>query len=202
LKKVLTLFLVFTLMFSLSGCVAEGIAMFYSESVEKDNFYIAINKTANCCFVGAYECTEYVENLEITIPDEYNNMPVKRIGGYFGTGVPSPFRISLEELYMNAPEGSEYHGFYSGNISRFEIKDDYHIEELVFNLNIGKNIEVIHFVISDEYFPHINDDGSVTFYHPVVNINCSEENDCFYSKDGKLYDRKTDELITEFDYAE
>ncbi|MBE7064772.1 MAG: hypothetical protein E7384_03035 [Ruminococcaceae bacterium] len=202
MKKVLTLFLVFTLMFSLSGCVAEGIAMFYSESVEKDNFYIAINKTANCCFVGAYECTEYVENLEITIPDEYNNMPVKRIGGYFGTGVPSPFRISLEELYMNAPEGSEYHGFYSGNISRFEIKDDYHIEELVFNLNIGKNIEVIHFVISDEYFPHINDDGSVTFYHPVVNINCSEENDCFYSKDGKLYDRKTDELITEFDYAE
>lgn len=52
----------------------------------------------------------------------------------------------------------------------------------------------------NQYFPHTNDDGSVTFYHPVVYINCSEENEKFYSKDGMLFDKSNDELITEFEY--
>jgi hypothetical protein len=53
----------------------------------------------------------------------------------------------------------------------------------------------------DNYYPHINDDGSIVFYHPIVFVNCSEENELFYSKDGKLYHKKTDELIAVWDYA-
>lgn len=102
---------------------------------------------------------------------------------------------------MNAPEGSEYDAIFSGDINEFEIPEEYIIEDVVFNLNIGKNIEVIEFVVMDEYYPHINEDGSITFYHSVVNINCSDENKYFYSKDGKLYNKKTDELISDFAYA-
>ncbi len=180
----------------------EGTSMLYSDIVEKDGFYIAINKTANCCFVGNYNCTEYTENLEITIPDDYDGIPIKRIGGYYGRGVPTPFYISLADLYMNAPEGSRYNTIFNGDINEFEIPEEYVVEGVVFNLNIGKNIEVIKLVAMYENYPHINDDGSIVFYRPVVNINCSDENKHFYSKDGKLYNKKTDELISGFAYME
>ncbi len=201
MRKIFAVILSICLTFCLSGCSFEGVSLFYSDKAEVDGFYVGINKTSNCCFVGSYNCTEYRENLEITIPDDYEGIPIKRIGGYYGRGVPTPFSISLADLYMNAPEDSEYDVIFSGGINEFEILEDYVIEDVVFNLNIGKNIEVIEFVTMDEYYPHINDDGSITFYHSVVNINCSDENKHFYSKDGKLYNKKTDELISDFAYV-
>jgi len=53
----------------------------------------------------------------------------------------------------------------------------------------------------EQYYPHINEDGSITFYHPVVYVICSENNTYFYSQNGKLYDKKTNELISAFAYA-
>ena len=200
MRRFLAIVLSICLTFCLSGCFFDEVSLFYSDSVEVDGFYIVVNKISNCCFVGGYNCTEYTENSEITIPDDYDGIPIKRIGGYYGRGVPTPFSISLADLYMNAPKGSEYDTIF-GNINRFAISEDYIIEDVVFNLNIGKNIEVIEFVIMDEYYPHINDDGSITFYPAVVNVNCSDDNKHFYSKDGKLYDKKTDELISDFEYA-
>jgi len=201
-KKLLSIILSICLILSLSGCFLSEVSLFYNDSAEKDGFDIAINKTANCCFVGSYNCTEYTENSEITIPDDYNGIPIKRIGGYFGRGVPSPFYISLAELYMNTPDDSEYDGIYCGDINEFEISEEYTIKDVVFNLYIGKYIEVIEYVTMDKYYPHINEDGSITFYHSVVNVKCSDENKHFYSKDGKLYDKETDKLISDFAYAE
>ena len=201
MRKILIFILSIVLTFCLSGCVLEEICLLYSALQEKDGFIIAINETANCCFVGGYKCTEYTEDFEIIIPDNYNGIPIKRIGGYFGTGVPTPFSISLADLYMNAPKDSDYNAIFHGNLNEFKIIEDYVIEDVVFNLNIGKNIEIIEFVLMDVYYPHINDDGSITFYHSVVNINCSEENKHFYSKDGKLYNKKNNELISDFAYV-
>ncbi len=197
MKKFLTLILSIVLIISLSGCITEELSLLYNEKGEMDGFYIAVNNTANSCFVGQYTCTEYSENMEITIPDEYKNKPITRIGGYFGRGVPSPFCISLEELYMNAPDGSEYDSVFSGDID-----DNYSVEELPFTLNIGKNIKTVEYIEMDMCYPHINEDGSVTFYQAVVYVNCSEDNKYFYSKDGRLYDKKTKELISVFKYTE
>jgi len=200
-RKILAMILTICLTLCFSGCVLEETSLLYSDYTEIDGFYIAVNKTANCCFVGGYNCTEYTENLEITIPDDYNGIPIKRMGGYYGRGVPTPFSINLADLYMNAPEESEYNAVFGGNIDEFDISEDYVVEDIVFNLNIGENIEIIEYVVMDKYYPHINDDGSITFYHSVVNINCSDENKNFYSKDGKLYNKKTDELIPDFAYV-
>ncbi len=201
MKKLYAFIISIVFVVCLSGCFVEEISVFYTDLGEKDGFTIAVNETGNCCFVSQYNCTEYTENQEILIPDEYEGTPITRIGGYYGKGGPMPFVISVSELYMNAPEESRYHTVFSGDISKFDFPDEYNVENLVFNLNMGKNIEVIKNVTMDVYYPHINEDGSVTFYHPVVNINCSEENEYFYSENGKLYDKKTDELITEFAYA-
>ena len=201
MKKWLAITLLISLIFCLSGCFLDGISFFYMENAHEDGFFIAVNKTSICCFVGGYNCTEYTENMEITIPDKYDGIPVKRIGGYYGRGLPTPFSISLADLYMNATENSEYDKVFNGDISKFEISEEYNIKDVVFNLNIGKYIEVVEYVDMDNYYPHINEDSSITFYHPVVNINCSNENKHFYSKDGKLYKRETNELISDFAYA-
>jgi hypothetical protein len=187
-------------MFCISGCALEEVSLLYSDSTEKDGFYIAINKTANCCFVGKYNCAEYTENLEITIPDDCNGVPIKRIGGYYGRGVPTPFFISVADLYINAPEDSDYNSVFSGDINEYDISEEYTIKDIVFHLNIGKNVEIIEFVVMDKYYPHINEDGSIVFYHPVVNIECSSENNYFYSKQGKLYNKNTDKLVSDFVY--
>lgn len=197
-SKVFAAVLSIVLLIALSGCETEDFATLYRDKTEIDGFYILINQSANCCFVGQYNCTAYTENMEITIPDEYDGMPVTRLGGYCGRGLPTPFQISLADLYMNAPEGSKYNTVSSSNTIDAE---NCVVEDVVFILNIGENIKTIEYVTMDNYYPHINEDDSITYYHPVVKINCSDSNKHFYSKDGKLYYKNTDELVSDFAYA-
>ncbi len=46
---------------------------------------------------------------------------------------------------MNAPEGSDYNTVFCGDINEFEISEQCTVKNVVFNLNIGKNIEVIEY---------------------------------------------------------
>ena len=194
MKKITAILLLISLLFCLSACDFADAAMFYTDSAEIDGLHIEINKIANRCFVSYYTVSEYTEGMTITIPDDYNGIPIKRIGGFVGTGVPSPFEIDLFEIYVNAPEDSDYYTTYIDHPDNFNIVDEYTVEEVVFQLHIGKNIEVVDFITND-YYPHINEDGSITFYHPIVYITCSEENTTFYSKDGKLYYKSTNALV-------
>jgi hypothetical protein len=123
MKKILCFLLSICFAFVFFGCSLEEISYLYSDRAEIDGLKIGINKTANCCYAGYYTCTEYTENLEITIPDEYDGIPVKRLGGYYGRGLDYSFSISLADLYMNAPENSKYSGIFSGNPDKDEISE-------------------------------------------------------------------------------
>lgn len=202
MKKLIALLLVLSLLVSLSGCAFAELSLLYSERSETEGFSVGINPTANCAFAGTYTCAEYTENMELIIPESCDGVPVKRIGGYFGRGVAEPFAISLAELYMNAPQGSKYASVFSGNIEDYTIPETYRVENVPFRLHIGGNIDTVARVEMDRYYPHLNADGSVTFYHPVVHITCAAENEHFYAKDGKLYEKKSDTLIYGFAYAE
>jgi len=200
-RKITAILLLICLTVCLSGCVFENVSLFYNEYTEANGLLIAVNDMANCCFVGKYTCKDYNPNQAIIIPDAYDNKPITRIGGYYGRGVPTPFYISLAELYMNAPEGSDYAAVYSGDIQSFDISDNYRVEDVVFRLYIGQYINTISYVAMEDYYPHINDDGSITFYHPVVNIVCSEDNPHFYSENGKLYHKNSRQLVEDFSYV-
>ena len=201
MKRIWCYLLVVMLVFLTTACnLRSDFALFYDTPEDINGLTVSVNQNANCCFVGSYEVTEYIENMEIIIPDEYEGIPITRIGGYFGRGVPTPFYIDVSKVFMNAPENSDYAGVYGDHISRFSINDEYTIEYIPFTLKLGKNISSVEYVAMDFYYPHINEDNSITFYHPMIKIECSEENEYFYSKDGKLYDRKTDELVSEFEY--
>ena len=183
--------------------ILEETSFLYTESVVQNGFGIGVNRVANTCYAAAYECAGNAEKIEITIPDAYDGIPVKRIGGSYGRGLPQPFAISFAELYMNAPEGSVYYNtVFTWDTLQNAIKDDYSVVVVPVILNIGENIETIYYVDMDTYYPHINDDGSVTFYHPAVYVNCSENNKFFYSKDGKLYEAQTDWLVKDFKYVD
>lgn len=181
--------------------IIEATSLLYTESVTVNGFKIGVNRVANTCYAAAYECTVYTEKLGITIPDEYDGVPVKRIGGFYGRGLPQPFSLSCAELYMNAPEDSKYASVFSGEHLQY-VDDEFSVVDIPVVLNIGENIETIDYVDMNKYYPHVNDDGSIIFYHITVYINCSEENQFFYSKDGKLYEKKTDKLITDFAYSD
>lgn len=199
MKKLFIILLTLFLTFNAYGCDTKKICLSYDETVQYANFTIAINDSGNCCFVGCYTVEKYTDNMEITIPDCYEDIPIERIGGYYGTGVPTPFYIDTSE-YINSPEDSLYSGVFSGHPDDFNLDVKYTVVDLPFRLNIGKNINEISNVSMDLYYPYKNDNGSITFYHPVVWITCSTDNEHFYSKDGKLYDKEEDELITVFSY--
>ncbi len=182
--------------------IIEATSLLYTESVTVNGFEIGVNRVANTCYAAAYECTVYTERLGITIPDEYDGIPIKRIGGCYGRGLPQPFSISFADLYMNAPEGSAYASVFTGDISQYTITDKYSVVVIPVVLNIGENIETIDYVDMDVYYPHVNDDGSITFYRPAVYINCSENNKFFYSKNGKLYEKNTNKLVHDFVYSD
>ena len=200
MKRIIAIFVMLFVILSLSGCVLEDICLLYGNRITENGFEIATNNVANCCYVGAYTCSQNEIDYEITIPDEYDGTPITRMGGYYGrSGFPVPFYIDISDQFMNAPDDSSYNIVYYGEVSNFNITVPHTVQELTFILNIGKNIKDIE-IIENPYFPHINDDGSITLFHPVFYINCSAENKHFYSENGKLYDKNTNELISDFNY--
>lgn len=171
----------------------------FSDSAEVNGLQITYNQLLDTACAEACLVPENTDSFEITVPDEYNGVPVEKLGRISGS---APFLIDLSDLYMNAYEGSKYYAVYTAEaITSDAFAESFSIQNVVFKLNIGKNIKEINYVKMDEYYPHINEDGSIVFYHPVVEIYCSEDNGHFYSKNGKLYDKKTDKLITDFSYS-
>lgn len=190
MKRLIAFIFAILVLFSFCGCeLLEDLSLLYVGSVYVDNLHICINETADCCFAGSYTCNEYTYGMEITIPDEYEGKPIKHIGGYYGRGVPTPFYFDISSASTNDMVYSTV------DEAQYEVMD------LPYVLNIGKNVDTIVYVVN-RYYPNIEEDGSVVFYHPVVSINCSEENKHFYSENGKLYNRKTQELVEDFYYAD
>lgn len=195
MKKLGILILVAMLILS-SGCAKVfDTSIFYDKHDIVDGLEIATNDKAKCCFAGAY--TYDGGNFDVVIPDEHNGYPITKLGGYFGRGVPTPFCINFNDAYRNFAE-DEVRIVYP---SKEMISDmNAQIVEINFNLYLGKNIEEIVFV-TDGYYLGENNDGVLEAYHANVYVICDEENENFYSENGKLY-QKDGTLIEGFAYSE
>ncbi len=55
------------------------------------------------------------------------------------------------------------------------------------------------YVLIDKYANN-NNEIVVKIYRPVIYLKISEDNKTFYTQDGKLYKKKTDELVDCFIY--
>lgn len=202
MKKWIAILLLAVTVFGFSGCILEEVSFHYRDRSSIDGLQLYLNDVADCCFVGEYTITKLDKQQEITIPDEYNGYSIIQLGGYYGRGLPIYFYLRPTDDLVNVPQTNEIQTTSYCYPGKMDIQGKGQIEEMVFTLNIGKNIKTIENVDMDLYLPHLNEDGSTTYYHPVVYINCSEENRYFYSENGKLYDKETGELIPGFAYAQ
>ncbi len=190
MKRIAAVILVLSMAVSLCGC-SMFFAEFDDEYVTVDNFKLCVNETTKECFVCEYIPQWGQDNRTVVIPEEYNGIPVTAIGGTFELKTPAPFFINLEVLYEN-----------SENTTSSSVSSDSSVKTVLveYTIEIGKNIEKIESVSMDSYRLRMEYDGSVILYQPVAYIKCSEENPNFYSLEGKLYKKGSDEPVTLFPY--
>ena len=195
MKRFISVFLIISVLFSLVGC-----SQLYSEAVTVDGLDFYVNQSQNRCFVGSFTYDPSNPVTEIVIPDYYDGVPVTQIGGYYGFGAPVAFMIVSASAVAPADEDSGYSTVLEEALDKYDTSLTPSVVDINFTLHIGKNVEVIEEVYINDFW-HVNDDGSMICFHPILKISCSEENETFYSKNGKLYFKENDTLVSAF-YSE
>ena len=159
-----------------------GCSMHYGETtVDKDNVTFYPSRVNKVCFAGRYNWDGSSDNLTINIPDKVDGYRVTKIGGYTGRGMPTPFCIDFSSIGSHT----------------LDVPENAQITVYNFTLNIGKNVNEMQNIRVNDYFK-IN--GTEQYAKIVFTINCHKDNKHFYSLDGKLYNKKDNTLVTEFEY--
>lgn len=191
-KPLISLGLLFLIGWGFLWCLWHS-SLFY-HSAQNGNMSLGVNYNLRQCYVSFVRVSS-LEAQEIVIPDSFNGRPITTLGGYFGTGVPDPFCVDISGAALNAPKNSRYRAIFDkGCLEQDGTLDQ--VVEIPITIYLGKNISQVSNVGIRFYYPHINEDGSVTFYYPRLYFVCSEDNRYFYSEDGILY-HKNGALVQE-----
>lgn len=200
MKKILSLVLLFALTLSLTGC-----SLFYGSADELYyGFDIGYSEFYNEAFVAAYHW-DGTDGARITIPEEYNDIPVTSFGGYIGRGFPMPtmihFKDDVKLKNTLCPSATEWFSTSDAEII-WQLENCCFIT-YSFSLHVSKNIEKIT-DLSLDYFDVAKTVEEDITYHTVFvylfTVTCDEENKHFYSKDGKLYFRENDDVVQGITY--
>lgn len=159
------------------------------ETVEINNLSLCYSKVTKECIAADINWDGDTENMIFTLPDEYEGIKINSLGGTSGLGTPILF-------YIDVPDEME---FDSSGITHVATEEDLAgmIDENTitykFTVNIGKNVKNFEYFHYKEYY--IGENGKV-MYIIDIDYEVSPDNKWAYSKDGKIYDKKTDELIS------
>ena len=201
MKRTLTLIAVAAVsLIALSGC--------YHSVGDIDGLELYTNKSKKDAFVGVYFWDGDANSTTIVIPDEYEGCAVTAFGGSYDIGVPVGFdviyrtesliseNVSLQAVIQN--ENGEFTGL--------------NIEYVDFHLSIGAEINDIDgvdvkcvmavYVVKDPSAVYYREDDFIALYLPRFYITCSDENETFFSQDGKLYYKSSRELVDAFYYTD
>lgn len=170
--KKISLFLVLIMILSLTSC--NGYWCYFYERGIDSNPVIYYNDKTDEAFVAEYILDGNLENLEINIPEEYNDCIVNRLGGYYGTGVPTAFLIVLDGYVSTCKPDS--------------LED---VIELKIVINLTKNIIEIDECALDYYITNEEKTYKLSYC-----FNCPSDNKVFYTKDGQLYYKSDDSLVS------
>ena len=175
---------------TLTSCMRADacIAYFYSFDEESSFRYVQVSKKYLGYTVDEYHYKEgkYDGDIEINIniPNEINGVPVTSMGN-------SSYRLK-KTVY-------KYHdSAYLSNIActmQFAIiANDFFSEDcnLTVNYYIPQNIKSIYFgggfvMFANKEFVNNEKDKAIMYRNCSFNFNVDENNQCYYSKDGKLF---------------
>ena len=199
MKKLIAVTLCFIICLSFSGC-----SLMYEYELDAiDNFDVGYSKILNNAFLSSYSWDGSDDTKNIVIPEEYQGIPITELGGYYGRGVPCAFGVDLPEVLQNnlCIEASQW--FCSSVYEDIGSVDTIYLN---FNIHISKNIKQITEHTLDCFYEGTYFDGEDNHSKIIVvflyNITCDEENNTFYAKDGKLYLRKDNTLVTDILYCD
>ncbi len=168
----------------LGGCTGSITGYTGKEAVQGQVRY-AISDRGKKAFASACAWDLDPAHTSFDIAGEIEGSPVIALGGYTGTGVPSPFVIEAEparkELLTDAPA-----------LEQWEVPVTW--QDLVFTVYVGKNVAKIGCARESLYYGVETEDG-IRFYRPVCYFVCDEANPTLYSKDGVLYLKSTDTVL-------
>lgn len=150
--------------------------------------------------VVSYRWDGESDHMTVVIPDRYNGIKVKRLGGYLGRGYPMPFGISVEPQLPDGAQEIEYDYVYETSYD-YLTDGTYTFDDVIyydFELRIGRyvsDIDTYKYITVYEY------DGKRIACCVRVSVTCDEKNLSYYAKDGKLYRRGTRSLVDDFIYT-
>ncbi|MGN0814977.1 MAG: hypothetical protein ACI4MH_07080 [Candidatus Coproplasma sp.] len=193
------LFKRFSIIFAVAASllIVCGCSLFYSAEISDDGQY-HFGVSNRDAFLISYVWDGTEEGKTLVIPDEFNGVPVTRLGGYTGRGCPCPFGIWLPEAYSNDSDCDLSDDFFDNQETVDNwFPDGYEIIEITFTVVLGKNVQSLYYSNGDNYYRQFTTEGQPTkLYKAVFCYSCSEDNPKFYSQDGVLYEKSTGEQAT------
>lgn len=182
MKKIIVVILFVAFIFAMGGFLTECSLMYGDEVLLSDNLHYETHYLYKICFASYYTWPSGEKNAVLDIPDTCEGYRVVGLGGFVGSGAPSPFFVNIPDAQSICLESS--------------LPDHAQIDQYHLVINIGKYLREDTLIELDEYY-HIEADR---FVQILVSVNCSPENPWFYSEDGKLYRRSEGDLVEGFFY--
>lgn len=138
-------------------------------------------------FAAEYAWDGSEEGLTAAIPERYEGMGVTAIGGFYGRGVPCPFRASIPDSLKTIQ------GDYFITSSPFE-GDTY--ENLVFHFAMSKNVREVRNAQPCYYLGVTVDNADDILYKVSYDWTVEKGNSTFYAEEGKLYYQSDHSLVS------
>ncbi len=196
--KKITILLLALFLLCLCGCSLT----YYCIEDNQNKINYGYSKLENNCFVADISYSKG-DSTDIIIPDKFNGSYVTALGGYCGTGAPTPFYVNCNDNDFF----SENYEIISTDDSNIKTDIDKNtkveVENVVFNITLPSKLKTIeetllNYVVYQEY--EQGENTILKVFRPVYYFNISEDNKYFYTKDGKLYYKETDELFSDCIY--
>ena len=163
----------------ISGCTG------YDKDAVVNRQVYHITSNGKTAFASGYTWDVSENPVEIVIPETAEGAVVKKLGGFFGTGVPSPFCITGETGYTYSaydPFAEKY-----GAPMR--------IQQVPFTIHLPKTLEKIDHVANSGWLGSRNENGELVFLRPIVRFEIDPDNKTFYANDGLVYQYEDNSLV-------
>ena len=156
-----------------------------------DGFSLRLNSSGDRAMVESWTWSGDLDDTIIEIPDMYDNTAkIDALGGAVGANAAKNMFTIIPDSGVNFKSSKEYSA-------------DPATEDIVFTLKLGKNIHSLDVDFSECAFVQVPaKNGAYEIYRICITLECSDENEAFYSEDGKLYRRSGNTLVSEFPYPQ
>ncbi len=175
----------------------------YNDSADVNGVYVGYSKLFQNYFIGGVSY-EKGEDPRIVLPSVYEGHTINELGGYIGTGVPTPFSIVFEgeDWFPDAPDEwyttmEEY--LYTDFFEGYEVK----VEDICFQITLPSGLERIKNLRCDDILcGEVTAEKLVYVLRPVYYFEIAESNEYFYTQEGRLYDKQTKAPVQGIVYQE